>query len=305
MARSPLFARRQPGGVYHVDNTFMTLGNIWYVDTGASGKGTTSAYGYNPDAPFSTVAAAADSTNLASGDYVLVAAGHTESVSAAAGWDLDTAGVYFKGLGWGGKRPTITLDTANTADIDIDAASVVIENMIFVANFLDIAAAIDVNADDFTLKGCTCRDTSTILNAKIWVLGASGTTSDRMIVDSCEFNAFGDANTSCVSLPGTPDACVIHNNVMIGDWGTAAILAAGVCTKLRITSNLVSNLDAGNDVCINIADTSTGIIAYNGVGGRETDNSTDQITGGTTMTLIQNFSVDEGDRQGVLDPIAT
>ena len=126
-----------------------------------------------------------------------------------------------------------------------------------------------------------------------------------MIVENCEFYAFGTTNTSAVSLPGTPDRCIIRDNLFIGDWGTAAILAAGICTNLSVLRNVISNLDAGNDVCINIADTSTGIIAYNGVGGRETDNTTDQITGGTTMVLVQNYAVDEGDRQGVLDPVAT
>jgi len=305
MARSPLFVTVQPGGVFHVDNTALTVGNVWYVDSGAAGKGTTSAYGYNPDAPFSTLVAASDSGNLASGDVVLVAAGHTETISAAAGWDCDTAGVTFKGLGVGDLRPTITLDTDALADVDIDAANITFENLRFIANFVDITAAIDVNADGFTCRNCEFIDTSVILNAVIWILGASGTTSDRMVVENCEFYAFGTANTAAVSMPGTPDRCIVRDNIFIGDWGSAAILAAGIITKASILRNLVSNLDAGDDKCINLADTSTGIIAYNGVGGRETDATTDQITGGTTMVLVQNYSVDEGDRSGVLDPVAT
>ena len=167
MARSSLFVTVQPGGVFHVDNTALTVGNVWYVDSGAAGKGTTSAYGYNPDAPFSTLVAASDSGNLASGDVVLVAAGHTETISAAAGWDCDTAGVTFLGLGVGDLRPTITLDTDPLSDIDIDAANVVFDNLRFVANFLDVAAAIDVNADGFTCRNCEFVDTSTILNSKM------------------------------------------------------------------------------------------------------------------------------------------
>ena len=306
MARTALFSRKVPGGMYAVpDANAMTLGEIHYVDSTANGKGSTTAFGKTPDAPFSTLAAASDSGNLASGDMVLIAAGHVDTVSAAAGWDCDTAGVYFKGLGWGELRPTVTLDTADTADIDIDAASIVFDNMIFKANFLDIAAAIDVNAAAFTMRNCECRDLSTILNAKIWVLGASSTTSNQLVVENCEFHAFGTANTACVSLPGTSNRCKINDNVMIGDWGTGAILAAGAVTRISVLRNYISNLDAGDDKCINIADTSTGIVAYNGVGGRETDNSTDHISCGTTMVLIQNFAVDEGDRQGVLDPIAT
>lgn len=283
----------------------MTFGNIWYVNSGASYVGTTTAYGASPDYPWSTVAAALNSDLLASGDIVLVAAGHTETVSAAAGWDVDTAGITIRGQGRGDLRPTITLDTDALTDIDIDAAKVTIENMRFIANFENIAGAFDVNADGFSIRNCEFIDTSVILNAAIWVLGAAATASDRMIVENCEFYAFGTANTAAISLPGTPDRCIIRDNLFIGDWGTAAILAAGICTNLSILRNVVSNLDAGNDVGINVADTSTGIIAYNGVGGRETDGTTDQVTGGSTMVMIQNYAVDEGDRAGILDPAAT
>ena len=305
MARSSLFVTVQPGGVFHVDNTALTVGNVWYVDSGAAGKGTTSAYGYNPDAPFSTLVAASDSGNLASGDVVLVAAGHTETISAAAGWDCDTAGVTFLGLGVGDLRPTITLDTDPLSDIDIDAANVVFDNLRFVANFLDVAAAIDVNADGFTCRNCEFVDTSTILNSKIWILGATATTSDRMIVENCEFYAYGDTNTAAISLPGTPDRCIIRDNVLMGDWATAAILAAGAITKASILRNLIRNTPDTADSCINIAATSTGVAAYNGVGTLIGLDATTLNTFGSTMAVIQNYAVDTGDRQGVLDPVAT
>lgn len=292
--------QRWADSLYRPDR--FTTGNVFYV---SSGTGSSTGPGYSPETAFATIDQAVGACTANNGDLIYVLPGHTESVSAAGGLDLDVAGITIIGLGNGSLRPTITLDTANTADIDVDAANITIENLLFIANFLDIAAAIDVNADDFTMRNCECRDTSTILNAKIWVLGASGTTSDRTKVIGCRFNAFGDANTSCISLPGTPDGCEICDNILIGDWGTAAILAAGAVTKAIVLRNLVSNLDAGDDVCINLAASSTGIIAYNGVGARETDASTDQITGGSTMTLIQNFAVDEGDRSGVLDPAAT
>lgn len=293
--------------MYHMpDPLAPTLGNIFYADANGSGIGTSTAHGTSPDSAFSTVDAAWDSGVLASGDMVLVASGHTEAISAAAGWDCDTAGVYVKGLGWSDLRPTMTLDTANTADIDIDAASIVFDNLRFVANFLDIAAAIDVNAAAFTMRNCECRDTSAILNALIWVLGEDTTASHQLVVENCEFlNCIGTANTACISLPGTSNRCKINDNVMTGDWGTGAILAAGIVTRISILRNYIRNLDAGDDKCINLADTSTGICAYNCVGGLETDNSTDQITCGTTVVMCQNFSVDIGDRQGILDPAGT
>jgi len=305
MARSPLFNRTQPGGVYYVDPNALTVGNIWYVDSTSARKGATALFGFTPDAPWSTVAAALDSGNLAAGDIIIVGAGHAETISAAAGWDADTIGITIKGLGVSDLRPTITIDTSNLADIDIDAANITFENLRFIANFLDIAAAIDVNSDGFTCRNCEFIDTSAVLNAAIWILGGGANVSDRMVVENCEFYAFGTADTAAISMPSAEDRCIVRDNIFIGDWGTAAILAAGAITNASILRNVISNLDAGDDVCINIAAASTGVVAYNGVGGRETDNTTDQITAGAAMTLIQNYAVDEGDRQGVLDPAAT
>jgi len=305
MARSPLFVRKQPGGVFHVDNTAYGLGNIWYVDTNAAGKGTTSAYGYNPDAPFSTVAAALDSGNLASGDVVIVASGHTESITAAAGWDVDTAGITIRGLGVNDLRPTITLSTANTADIDIDAANVTFENLVFVANFLDIAAAIDVNADGFTARKCEFRDTSTILNALIWILGASAYDSDRIVVEDCEFYQPGAANTHAISLPGTSKRCRINDNFIVGFFETAAIGAAGAVELIQVLRNFIQNTDTDADACISLAASSTGLVAYNSVGAALAGDATTNINCSTGVVMIENYSVDTGDRQGVLDPAAT
>ena len=305
MARSPLFVRKTPGGIFHIDNTAMTLGEIHYVNTGAAGKGTTSAYGKSPDSPFSTIASCVDSGNLASADMVLIASGHTETVSAAAGIDADTAGVHFRGLGVSDLRPTVTLDTANTADIDIDAADITFENMRFVANFLDIAGAIDVNADGFTLKNCECVDTSTILNALIWVLGATSGTSDRISVLGCEIYDSGAANTHAISLPGTSNRCRIHDNIIMGFHETGSIEAAGAVTNISILRNFIQNTDTDADACIKLAASSTGIVAYNSVGAALAADATTNINCSTGVVLIENYSVDTGDRQGILDPVAT
>lgn len=303
---SPLFSRKQPGGMYGIQDTAMTVGSIWYVNGAHSGKGTGTGNGYNPDSPFTSCATLNDSqTSLTAGDLVIVAPGHTESVIAAAGWDCDTAGVRFLGLGNSDIRPTITLSTANTADIDIDAANIMFENMVFVANFLDIAGAIDVNADGFSAHRCEFRDTSTILNSLIWILGATSTTSDRISITNCEFYQPGAANTHAISLPGTSDRCRINDNVMIGFYETAAIGAAGAVTQIQVLRNFIQNTDTDADACISLAASSTGIVAYNSVGAALAGDATTNINCSTGVVLIENYSVDTGDRQGVLDPAAT
>ena len=303
MARSPLFSRKQPGGVYHIDNTALTVGNIWYVDTGSSGKGTTAAYGYNPDAPFSTVAACLDSGNLASGDIAFVAAGHTETISAAAGWDIDTAGIQIRGLGWGNVRPKLTMDTATTTDIDIDAASVLLENLILIAGYADIAAAIDVNSDDFTIRNCVMKGDNAGLNAKIWIQDAAATASDRITVEDCYCMDKDAANTHFINFAGTGDGHIVRRNVLIGDWGTMCIGGAGVVTNATITDNVISNDATDNDSCINFAATATGICMRNlACGGAAQANG---ITA-TAMAIAQNYyGVVTEDLSAILEPIAT
>ena len=226
MARSPLFVRKQPGGSYHVDNTALTVGNIWYVDGNASGKGTSSAYGYSPDAPFSTVAAALDSGNLAAGDILFVASGHTETLSAAAGWDVDTEGVQIIGLGVGSKKPTITLGTATTTDIDIDADNVLIRNFRFVGNIDDLATFIDCNSNYFTIEDCEFVTSST-KEALCFIDMA--TTKDYLTVRRCRFEqptdpggSDGGAGTGGIYLV---DSEYIHvqDCMFVGNFETAAI----------------------------------------------------------------------------------
>lgn len=306
MARHPFYVRRQPGGSFHVDNTGVTLGDIFYVDENAPGAGTGASKGQDPDNAWSTGASAWDSAALASGDVVLIAAGHTETLSGAAAMDCDTAGVYFKGLGWARIRPNFTIGGSDDAtDIDIDAANIVFENLIFTAGAAETVAAIDVNADGFVCRKCTFLDVASATNVLIWILGATGTTSDRLVVEDCECFGIDTSNTHFVSLPGTSDRCIIRNNFLHGHFETSAIGAAGAVTNISVIGNFIQNIDTDADACINLASTSTGICAYNSVGAALAANATTNITGGGTVTMIENYSVDTGDRQGVLDPVAT
>src|SRR5262245_16558864 len=121
------------------------LGNIYWVQstTGTNSTGR----GLSPNAPLASIDYAVGLCTANNNDVIVAMPGHNEAIAAAAGLDLDVAGITVLGLGSGSLQAKITLGTANTADVDIDAANVTIEGIHFVANFLDIAAAIDVNAD--------------------------------------------------------------------------------------------------------------------------------------------------------------
>ena len=173
MGRTALFSRKQSGGVFTIADFERHPGDIYFVDSGASAASDTAGFGKNPDAPFATLDFAVGQCTAAQGDVIYVMPGHAETVSAAAGLALDVAGITVIGLGDGADQPTVTLDTIVSADVDVDAANVTVENINFVANFADIAVVLDVNADDFTVRNCRFTAAATNMNAKVVVQDAA------------------------------------------------------------------------------------------------------------------------------------
>lgn len=250
-----------------------------------------------------TIAACLDLMTANNDDVMYLKPGHAETISAAAGLALDVAGVTITGVGAGSLQPTITFDTATTADMDVDAANIVIENVHFRSNFADIVAAIDVNADDFTLRNCRFTAVTTNMNAKIWVQDAAATASDRITIENCYVCIADAANTHFVNLAGTGDGHIIKGNTLIGDWGTMAIGGAGIVTNIVVADNMVSNTASDNDACINLPATSTGIVMRNLCCGAAAQ--ANGITA-TACAVAQNYyGVVGEDLSAILEPIAT
>ena len=302
--RTPLFARNQSGGAWVIDDIKQHPGAIWFVDSGNTSTGADAAgYGRTPDKPFLTIDYAVGKCTASQGDVIYVMPGHAEVVSAAAGLALDVIGISVIGLGNGSLQPTVTLDTADTADVDVDAADITVENIHFVANFADIAAAIDVNADDFTLRGCRFSEAATDMNAKIWVQDAAATASDRITIEGCRAVALDAANTHFVNFAGTGDGHRIIDNELIGDWGTMAVGGAGVVTNVMIARNIINNAASDNDSCINVSATTTGMVAFNACGGAAAQGN--GITAPDCVSIENYYGVINEDLSGILEPAAT
>lgn len=305
MAKTELFVRKQAGGMFSVVNETFTTGNIFFVDSGKTTTGADSAgFGQNPDAPCLTIDYAVGLCTANNGDLIVVMPGHAETVSAAADLALDVAGITVLGIGSGAAQPTVTFDTADTADVDIDAANVTVKNLHFIANFADVAAAIDVNADDFTLDSCRFSELATDMNALVWVQDAAAGGSDRITIKNCRAIGCLDAlNTHFVNFAGTGTGHVVTGNTLIGDWGTMAIGGAGVITYCEISHNLIMNEASDNDSCINVAATATGIIAWNAAGGAAAQ--ANGIASGDCIAIENYYGVHTEDLSGILEPIAT
>lgn len=291
----------QLGGV-PVGGAF-TTGNVFFVDSGASLAGDNVSSGKTPGAPFATIDYAVGMCTANNGDIIYVMPGHAEVVTAAAGLALDVAGISIIGIGRGTDQPTVTLTTADTADVDVDAANILIENINFVAGFADIAVMIDVNATDCTIRNCRFTQSAVDLNALVCIEDALLLASNRLTVEGCYALMYDAANTHFVNFVGTGDGYIIRNNILIGDWGTMAVGGAGIVTYVTIMDNVISNQANTNDGCINLDTGSTGIVMRNLCAGAAAQ--ANGITATACAVAENYYGVVSEDLSAILDPIAT
>jgi len=298
-----MFSRKQPGGVLTIVNIDDHAGDVWFVDSGHDAASDTAGFGQSPDSPCATIDYAVGLCTAGQGDVIYAMPGHAEVVIAAGGLDLDVAGITIKGLGEGTYQPTVTFTTDEAADMDVDAASITVENIHFVAGVADLTAAIDVNACHFTLRRCRFTGDNGGLNALIWIQDAAAAGSDRITVEDCYCMDVDTSNTHFINFAGTGYGHVVKGNTLIGDFGTMCIGGAGVVTYATIIDNVIYNAASTNDSCINFDATATGICMRNLCGGAAAQ--ANGITA-TAMAEAENYyGVISEDLSAILDPIAT
>lgn len=224
----------------------VSQGVYWFVDS-VNGKDGNS--GKEVKKAFATLAQAV--SKASAGDVIILLPGHAETISSATALTLSVAGVSVVGLGTGNRRPTFTLDTANTATINVTANGVRISNVVFVANFLAIAALFTLTtATDFHVVECEVRDTSSILNfIAMVVTDTTSNHADGLVIRGCSF--FLLATSGAVKLAsalGTNDRWSIIGNFYqtpTTNAGAVMPIAAGkVLTNLKLLSNYFNLVNA-------------------------------------------------------------
>lgn len=273
MARSELFLRKQPGGMFSVVNQSLTTGNIYFVN---SATGTNAAgYGQNPDAPFASAAYALTQITASQGDRIYVMPGHAEAIADATSFAAAIAGVEIIGLGVGSARPTFTLGTANTAAIAVSADNVSFENCIFVANFLSIASCfLLTTAKNFAVRRCKFSETSNVLNF-LNIVKSSGiaNTIDGLTLTDNSWNGLGTTSVGSFVLSANDiDSAVLTGNVIklarTADTSILMVISAGVLTNLDCGNNRVYSAQTATTAgsLINVGGTtSTGFVYGNRV----------------------------------------
>jgi len=266
-----------------------------------------------------TIDAAVGYATANRGDVIYVAPGHTETISSATALALDVAGVSIVGLGTGSLRPTITLDTAATSTIAVSADNVTVENIIFSANYADIASLFTLTtAKYFTLKNCSFKATATNMNfLRIVDTNTTNNAADGLTVDGCDWVEPDTATTAFAAVDADLDGFVFKANylnlgVNTSDLPAIAVVATGKdLTNAKIggvnpkDGNVIIRLNDANPLLIT-ADTTTantGFVANNYV--RHLDTAGELlVTAGTNFGYFDNKATAAVNTSGYLLPAA-
>lgn len=291
------------------------LGNSSVLSPGARGASNGNDGTFN--APFATLDYAVGRCVANRGDVIFVKPGHAETISSASIAALDVAGVAVIGLGVGSNRPTFTYTTATTANIPITAANMSIQNLLFVANFADVASFFTATGTstptDFTVENCEFRDTASNLNALTIITGnVTANSMDGLRFIGNRISSLGTtAATTAIKLASASKRISITDN--FGNWAvlndTAAMLAAGANNQLdfEFARNRLQrpNTSSTGGSFISGSGTWTGHCYDNYM--YQLDNSAGiWIPTGLGLAFSQNFSPITGaaDKSGLINPAA-
>jgi hypothetical protein len=267
--RSPFLQTRTDGGVGPLvfSDARFAPNNVFFVQSTHSNAGDSSGKGQTPDAPFATIDYAIGQCEADKGDLIIVLPGHVETVTGAAGVALDVAGVTIVGIGRGRQRPKVNFTTATAASFDVTAARCAVENVYFKCGIDAQTALLNVQAADFTLRGCEIEHADATSQATDVILGNA--TADRLLIEDCRIFGSTDAGTSsAISLVGGNDV-VIRNNTVVGNYHASNGViknATTDCLRLLIDGNTVINGTASSTKAVVLTSTSTGMIRNNRVG---------------------------------------
>ena len=280
-----------------------TTGNVFFVSSTASGRSDNiNTHGTNPVTPFATLDYAIGACTANNGDIIYVMPGHAETIIAAGGIDADVAGITIVGLGNGANRPVFTFATSTSADMDVDAANISIENVKFDFTGIDgIIAGIDVNAADFELRYCEIITATTGNQAALGLLTDSN--AHRLYVHHCRFiGASASGTNSAITINASANDIRIENNIFVGSYASGCIaFSSATYTNLLILRNSIVTLGTAQ-AAISVSGTATGIVGYNGMTGTDINSLLSNSTGAANVENY-GYDSDSSSQVGVLVPL--
>lgn len=280
-----------PGQVFWVDGSSVTPVN-GAVGGQDGGPGTFTR-------PFATIDYAIGRCVASRGDIIMVKAGHTETISAAAGIAVDVIGVAVIGLGSGSLRPTINF-TATASTLTMSAASCLLHNILLTGGVDAVVSMIVVSAADCVINRCELRDvTGQMTNGILTTAGATR----LKILNHVHDGAAAAGTDAGIAIVGG-DEIEVTIDKMDGNFAVG-----GIDIRTTATTDLfvheVKSFRTRNAADIFLVDTitaSTGQIGPN-INLRLQDNAaniTEAITGATFVVVDPVYVVNLAGEKGML-----
>lgn len=293
---STRYHTQQTGRVFWVMLTTKTNYGAFVKDHPSykSGDGVTTVA-----AVYNTITLAIAACTASQGDVIYVDQGYTETVTAAI--TCDKIGISIIGLGHGTLRPTITGNFAGDA-VTITAANTRIENIRF-AGPLTTAQTADINV---AAAGVVIRNTfhlgSVATEYKVDMITVASGGNDLLVESVRAFNTVVTTNTSWLSLEAAVARCEIRNCYIAGEFATAVLMDEATSTLNYIHHNTFKNVTAAV-ACVTFATgNSTGVMEHCFVSGRHTTIASNLVEG-TGMDFHQVYVVEEAAKNGLLEPV--
>lgn len=243
-------------------------GEVYFVDSGASGGET----GLNWTDAVLTLEEGLDLCTADRGDFLLVAAGHAETLTAQD-IDLDKGNVTVIGLGSGENRPVFSYNHAN-AEIAIGADDISIYNIEFMADITAVTNAINIETtcENFIIENCRFSVNTDGTDEFVDTIVVVATGTDGGLIKDCLFRSGLKSN-------GDPDSGIyfvdcndlhIIGNTFEGDFADACIFnettaANNVLIKDNVLFNGIIGGNAGLNTkpCISLYASTSGAIINN------------------------------------------
>ena len=284
-----------------------TSGKVFYVSNvttaaalapGAIG-GSNGNDGLSPQRPFSTIDYAVGQCSASRGDVIYPLPGHVETVTAAAGLDLDVNGISIIGIGSGALKPRVNFTTAVGADMDVDAANITVRNILFTGGIDALTGPLDINAADCKLIDCEWRDVTGQATDVI----VTDATADRLLIQNYRHDGATAAGTNAgIAIVGG-DGIVIDGLRMDGNFAVGGIdIRTTATTDLEVRNVVFRTRNAADIFLIDTITASTGMIGPN-IYIRLQDNAaniTEAITGATFVVFDDVYVVNAANEKAML-----
>ena len=233
-----------------------STGSVYYAD---SVNGASSDTGLRTDNALLTLAQAY--AVAVAKDTIIPLELHAETLTVQLA--LAKAGMRLTGQGTGARRPSLTGNVADDT-IDVTAASVIIENILFNEATLVTGGAINVGAVDCIIRNCQF-DLGANDSEAITIEAAA----DNLIIENCLFVVTANGPSAAIEIEEAGvDGLIIRNCTFICSDGTNAFDAAAINSVVANT-----NMQIYGNKFLGAGIASTAIIATSAIDKNVYDNT--------------------------------